>query len=422
MNTTQIAQLKAVYQPGGKVLPLNEISPFGRHVSTLEVIKRSVLFLLHGNAKYIETTFHRDLVDRKIVNVKGKEKVDEVQAPKGHEKFFEVLNEVITKHNATLAKTDSWEIAKTIDAFSQLKEGDKDWATFFPEWQKAQKAQQVMRATTFASRELGNGGIFEPVCFATAYLCEIYPAIHTSLPFSDVLFQHFWAFMIAGAVAEVSVLAGGGFLKGAWSKMDSGTPTEIFKAGIAGMCEAWNARVADENSFHPLVDIAIGSLWISVTWLGIAKIQKQYELTKQLGTVLSTLCLNFVLNYGTMHGFFAFKGAAHKEGISMNAVKVGLQGAKFGAFRGVLKNFMNLPIGALDGAVKTLQGILGSPFCLADGVKPFLEYTQAEALYQAQRGIYLLKGIYDIVITNISIVLAALYIVKKLEAPKQKTD
>ena len=180
----------------------------------------------------------------------------------------------------------------------------------------------------------------------------------------------------------------GAFLKGGYN---TGTVSGAWEA----FAKNWNERVEDENSFHPVLDTLLGSLWIASSWLYLDKLQM----------AVMGYQLNFIMKYSTMNMYFALKGEVHKEHfVSENVTRAMLKGA----IRGAIKNPLASASIYVQDAFKLSQAMSLLHY-QAPGRDAYLEFwmgsvpqTLLKSSEQLITVLWLARDVWDVVITTLS--------------------
>lgn len=206
---------------------------------------------------------------------------------------------------------------------------------------------------------LYDGLIWEIACAFACYKYDVIPPL--GIITSTVLFPGFTGFFIvealtklsaslpgfggfffAGVFAELTVLFLGTFLNGAWEKKSVYGGMEFFTektlGGLESIRETWYSRVMDDNSFHPFIEIVIGSVYIALSWLYIDKLQRAAKVGEYMYKIMEWGFKDYILKYVTMHVFFTLKAELQKDFEFWRALCEVTKASLMGIIRGIIKN------------------------------------------------------------------------------------
>ncbi len=350
---------------------LENIDPYGSHISWFEGIKGRLSSMAHWSSEYDKTNFQTRCVEwaQQSDSLSRKEYED-------HEfnNFFVGLNSLKTKYTRAFPKANSRHIAKIVDAFKQSNEKlqsvficycelAKSHSEFnidyfiaatnkvlaesngggvpliTKESIKADMDAQHLAANQFGPRlaySLYDGCIWEAACAFWHHKYEAIPAINACLNAltGSMLFTGFGGYLFAGFLATVTTSVVGPAALGAWNNGLKGGSVGLLRSIIQSVAESWKKQIDDENSFHPLLDAFLGSLWIASTWLYIGKLEQAAKAGDLIHTAMQWGMKNFVWKYSTMHFYFTLKAELHKGRISFDVFTAFLKGM----IRGLVKN------------------------------------------------------------------------------------
>lgn len=442
----RLEELGQIY--GGK--PIAEVCRNGRHLGVGQAVKSCISSLFYWNSNYDKTNLRQYQIEwgqgnGVIINPKNfKDEEDK--------DFFQKLGVIcettINGKNAGYIGFNARHIAQLIVVFKD-KENEELRAIFaqYAEVFKDKKAEEIDNSVFMAAikklydegnsivdvdsekvrlemawlsgttnkikNETLNGFMFEITCFVVCeLLTRYYPELGTISP---LLFEGFVPFFIAGCIASLSEPIVGGFLAGAWGKLD-GSILEMLKGGWAGLCASWDAKVREENTLHPIVEALLGSVYFASVWLHVDQLQRvggpfmkmlmKYKLT------------DYVLKYIALYVFFGWKNIVHKEGtiFSLTAFKAMPSFIYQGVVRGFLRNWLKLPLDymevlqaackerAVDIAFTIVRGwynisieIIGSSLLTIFAIEKIISYETLRAhinkvLVMALIGVYLVEN------------------------------
>lgn len=333
---------------------LGRIDSYGSHKGVYQGIKGRLSCWLHKCIEYKQ----KNLAQYYVEWVQENKSVDSQEIPKGFEVFFKSLGMLKEEKGVDFDKANSRHIACITKAFegedneenlkrvfaaynklTEILKGDFNIEVFIEAAKKVLEQtssgdlEPHMKANFLAASPVGmfDGIVWEIACAFWGYRYEAWPIIGAylnAIPGSSLLFSSFWEFFVVATLAEFTTLTIGAGIKGVYDKGS-------LREGIKAMVENWNQRIADENSFHPVVDTLLASLWITVSWLYIDKIQKAAKAGDLLFKLMQWGIKDFVFKYVAIDVYFALKAELHKENFNSENVTKGLLR---GMLRGAIKN------------------------------------------------------------------------------------
>lgn len=345
---------------------LEEIDSYGSHISCFQGIKGRLLSLAHWSSKYDETSLRMRCVEWAQSVSLNQEEYQNCE----FNNFFANLNDLKIKNGQAFTEADSSHLVKIVDAFNQnevrlqsvftsycelvkdssefnidyfiaatnkvLAESNGGVPLITKESIKADMDAQHLAANAYGPKlasSLYDGCIWEAACAFWHHKFEAIPALNACLNAltGSVLFTGFWGYLIAGFLATVTTSVVGPAVAGAWNKSPK---TSLLDSITQSIVENWKQQVEDENSFHPLLDAFLGSLWIAGTWLYINKLEQAAKVGDLLHTAMQWGMRNFVWKYSTMHFYFTLKADLQKGKISSNVFSAVIMGI----IRGFIKN------------------------------------------------------------------------------------
>lgn len=428
MNTKSV-------QINNKIL-LKDIDSYGSHISILQGVKGRFLSCLHWSTKYDETNLRMRYVE--WAQQPGDLKENDYKDYEFNN-FFDGLNTLKTENSEAFHKANSRHIAQILDAFYQNGEKIK---SVFASYQKLSSdspefnidafiaatnavlangnkklvssddikvaiALQSAEASRFDLRiknSMYEGFIWEIACAFWCHKYEAIPVINACLNAltGSVLFSGFWGFFFAGLLAELSLSVMGPALKGIWEKGS-------IESGIESFIESWNARISDDNSFHPFIESVIGAGYIAVSWLWLDKLQKAAKAGDYLHTMMEWGIKGFVLRYSTMHAFFTLKAELHKGAwLSARAIYDVSKAGVMGGVRGFIKNPLAEFSNQLQASFKLSEALslLNFPFPVRDAYLYAWMASVPKTIIQSPEWLitclWLARDAWEAVITNLS--------------------
>lgn len=369
---------------------LQAIDTYGSHISVMHGIKGRILSALHWDSQYDQNNLFERFVQAAQSHSNRNVSFDNVD-PK-FTSFIDAFNK-IREHNLTefdFAKANSRHIVQLANQFKDepkklelaitnyglLKKeiADFDVNAYIqailkqPDLNAISQTQlktNITQAAKFADQVtsiIGGGLIFETALLLGGYLYDMLPLLNAYLATNSMLISSFWPFFIAGFLAQLSVIVIGGLISGAWNKREQG----IILGAYQGLQETWNAQVLNEDSFHPIIDSAIGAAFVAFWWLYIGQLERAVVVGSYLHMLMQYGIRDHVFKYTGMNLFFTLKAELHQGSVRLgNLSKCVL----FGALRGVVKNPM------LDSLTKSIVAVKLSEALSLSKYTPFLAET-----------------------------------------------
>lgn len=179
------------------------------------------------------------------------------------------------------------------------------------------------------------GLIFNTSLSTSNYLYTLIPILDTTFKYLtfDLLYENFGAFFVSSMFADLSVTFLSSFILGAYNYSDQG----YLAGAMKGLKEEWDKKVADDNSFHPLVEALMSGIFMAFNYLTVDKFEKTI-LTDSFLYILSQYGIkNFSFKYAALNAYFTLKAQIAQNDIKLLSLSKSTLG---GLVRGTCKNHL----------------------------------------------------------------------------------